>query len=32
MAQAGVEDASRLDEALLAGAATVRELLAGGAR
>jgi alanyl-tRNA synthetase len=32
MAQAGVEDASRLDEALNAGARTVRELLAGGAR
>jgi alanyl-tRNA synthetase len=32
MAQAGVEDASRLDEALSAGAATVREILAGTAR
>ncbi|MGE0159380.1 MAG: alanine--tRNA ligase [Gemmatimonadales bacterium] len=32
MAQAGVEDASRVDEALSAGAATVRELLAGSAR
>jgi alanyl-tRNA synthetase len=32
MAQAGVEDASRLDEALSAGAATVRELLAGATR
>jgi alanyl-tRNA synthetase len=32
MAQAGVEDASRLDEALSAGVATVRELLAGSAR
>jgi alanyl-tRNA synthetase len=32
MAQAGVEDASRVDEALSAGAATVRELLAGAAR
>jgi hypothetical protein len=32
MAQAGVEDASRLDEALFAGATAVRELLAGSAR
>jgi alanyl-tRNA synthetase len=32
MAQAGVEDPSRLDEALSAGVATVRELLAGAAR
>jgi alanyl-tRNA synthetase len=32
MAQAGVEDASRLDEALFAGATAVRELLAGAAR
>jgi alanyl-tRNA synthetase len=31
MAQAGVEDASRVDEALTAGAAMVRELLAAGA-
>ncbi len=31
MAQAGVEDPSRLDEALLAGAAAVRELLSAGA-
>ncbi|MEQ1857914.1 MAG: alanine--tRNA ligase [Longimicrobiales bacterium] len=31
MAQAGVEDPSRVDEALTAGAATVRELLAGSA-
>jgi alanyl-tRNA synthetase len=30
MAQAGVEDASRLDEALSAGVTTVRELLASG--
>ncbi|MBM4182631.1 MAG: alanine--tRNA ligase [Gemmatimonadetes bacterium] len=32
MAQAGVEDPSRVDEALTAGAATVRELLAVGSR
>jgi alanyl-tRNA synthetase len=32
MAQAGVEDPTRVDEALTAGAATVRELLAGSAR
>ena len=32
MAQAGVEDASRLDEALFAGATAVREILAGSAR
>jgi alanyl-tRNA synthetase len=32
MAQAGVEDPSRVDEALTAGVATVRELLAGSAR
>jgi alanyl-tRNA synthetase len=31
MAQAGVEDISRLDEALLAGAAAVKELLSAGA-
>jgi alanyl-tRNA synthetase len=31
MAQAGVEDASRVDEALSAGVAKVRELLAAGA-
>lgn len=31
MAQAGVEDASRIDEALIAGAAAVRELLGQGA-
>jgi alanyl-tRNA synthetase len=30
MAQAGVEDASRLDEALTSGVTAVRELLAGG--
>jgi alanyl-tRNA synthetase len=30
MAQAGVEDPSRVDEALAAGVVTVRELLAGG--
>jgi len=30
MAQAGVEDPTRLDEALAAGAATVRELLSAG--
>ncbi|MDA0328879.1 MAG: alanine--tRNA ligase [Gemmatimonadetes bacterium] len=32
MAQAGVEDPARLDEALLSGVATVRSLLAGGER
>jgi alanyl-tRNA synthetase len=31
MAQAGVEDPSRLDEALCAGAAAVRDMLSAGA-
>jgi hypothetical protein len=30
MAQAGVEDATRIDEALISGLATVRELLSAG--